>query len=222
MKVLAFSGGKDSMACLHLMRDELACAIYVDAGFSYPETARLVEYAGSILPMHIVRSDRAMQNARQGVPSDVIAADWTALGQAMTSVKPVMMQAYMLCYYENIIAPLWAKAREIGATHLVFGQRADESHRSTSADGTEIDGIVRVHPIESWSYEQVMAYLATKMQIPEHYAIKHSSLDCYDCTAFRAESADRIAWTKERYPEMFAAYEVRRVALDGALKQAME
>ncbi|MDE2389927.1 MAG: phosphoadenosine phosphosulfate reductase family protein, partial [Betaproteobacteria bacterium] len=50
MRVLAFSGGKDSMACLHLMRGSLDCAIYIDTGKAYPETLELVRYAGSIVP----------------------------------------------------------------------------------------------------------------------------------------------------------------------------
>ena len=88
MKALAFSGGKDSMACLHFLQD-LDCAIHVDTGFSYPETRRLVEYASSILPMHIVISNRHAQNEREGIPADVVPIDWTNLGQQITGPKLV-------------------------------------------------------------------------------------------------------------------------------------
>lgn len=222
MLALAFSGGKDSMACLHLMRDELECAIYVDTGFAYPETEALVRYAETMLPVHRVKVDRDGQNREHGIPSDVVPVDWTLLGQQFTTKKAATIQSYLSCCYENLSAPLNAKAKELGVTHLVCGQRNEEGHKSPSRDGAVVDGIVRLHPIEHWSKAQVFEYLASKMEIPAHYALKHSSLDCYDCTAFRKESHDRIAWMRSAHPEFHAAYEARMNHLDTALREAQD
>ncbi len=221
MKALAFSGGKDSMACLHLCREELACAIYVDSGFTYPETREMVNYAAGLVPLYVVQSDRVGQNTAHGIPADLVPIEWTELGELTTSPKPYRIQSYLQCCFENLARPLLAKAKQLGVTELVYGQRNDERHRGTAKHGDLVDGLTRLHPIESWTRQQVMEYLATKMTIPAHYALNHSSLDCYDCTAFSKESTDRIEWTKKRYPEFYAAYAVRNTAVLHAIQEAL-
>lgn len=208
------------MACLHLLKDTLACAIYVDTGKTYPETAELVRYASGLVPMVIVHVNRDEQNAREGIPSEVVPVDWTRVGQMLTTKKPVMIQSYLGCCFENISFPLLAKAKEIGATEIVYGQRNDESHKSTSRNGDVVEGMARLQPIENWTGDQVMAYLAEKMEIPEHYKIKHSSLDCYDCTAYRKDSRDRVEFTRARYPEMYREYSERVNLLNHALLES--
>lgn len=218
---LAFSGGKDSMACLHLMREELDCAIYVDTGVTYPETQRMVEYAKTLITVHTVASDRVGQNAAHGIPSDVVPINWTTMGQAITTPKPVRIQSYIQCCWENIAEPATAKAKELCVTHLVSGQRIQEGHKSTSRNGEVVDGLTRLYPIHDWTREQVLNFIRTKMPIPNHYFIQHSSLDCYDCTAFAKESQDRVAWTRREHPEFYAAYAVRNNALLNALQEAI-
>lgn len=221
MKLLALSGGKDSMACLHLLRDELAGAIYVDTGYAYPETQQMIEYAQTLIPVHIVRSDRYGQNQAQGIPADVVPMEWTATGQAMTSPKPVLIQSGLQCCLENLGQPLFAAAKRLGATHIVYGQRADESHRAPVSDGTVHDGITRLHPIEHWTAQQVLDYLATKMEVPAHYRLAHSSLDCYDCSAYLRQTHDLWRWTAEQHPDFYAARLARRTHIDHALKEAL-
>lgn len=210
------------MACLFLMRDTLDFAIYVDPGYAYPETLAMVDFARTLVPVRVVKTDRAGQNEREGIPADVVPIDWTRFGQSISSVKPVKIQGYIGCCAENISGPLMQYAIDNGVTELVYGERFDEGHKSTAKDGDIVCGIKRLHPIESWTADEVMAYLATKMDVPEHFSIKHSSLDCYDCTAFRKDSADRIEWTRNKYPVFYAEYAARAAALNSALTQAME
>lgn len=219
-KAIAFSGGKDSMACLHLMRGELNCAIFVDAGYSFPETLAMVDYAETIIPVHRVKVDRKAYTREWGIASDIVPIDWTHAGHHMTTPKNVMVQSYLQCCFDNIAMPLVNKAKEIGVTHLVYGQRNEEGHKATSRDGDLVAGMVRLHPIEDWSSQDVLSYLFTKMAIPTHYAIEHSSLDCYDCAAYRSESRDKIAYMKQRHPEKFSAYEANRNAINDAIRDA--
>ena len=221
MLALAFSGGKDSLACLHLLQDELDCAIYVDTGFAYPETRDLVSYAAGLVTMYVVQSDRASQQAREGWPADVVPVEWTPVGQQMTHAKPFMIQPSLSCCYENLAKPLFAKAKALGVTRLVYGQRADESHRSTAKNGDLIEGITRLHPIEDWTRQRVLEYLGTKMVVPAHFSLTHSSLDCYDCTAFTKDSQDRLAWTQQHYPDRYHAYAVRAQAITAAIQEAL-
>lgn len=220
MKALAFSGGKDSMACLHLLREELDCAIYVDTGFAYPETRDLVNYAAGLVTMYVVQSDRQGQNAREGLPADVVPVEWTVLGQRFTHPKAVTIQPSLVCCYENLAQPLLSKAKELGVTDLYYGQRLDELYRAPARDHEVIDGMTRHHPIETWTAPQVLDYLATKMTIPAHYTITRSSLDCYDCSAYVRESRDRVAWTEVHYPARHAAYLVRANAVHACVQQA--
>lgn len=222
MRALAFSGGKDSLACLHLLKETLDCAIYVDTGYAYPETRKLVEYAAALVPMHIVHSNREAQNETEGIPSELLPVDWTRYGHATTGKKSVLIQSYQLCCFENIARPLLDKAKALGVTELVYGQRNEESHKASSRDGDMVEGIRRLHPIEDWTTEQVYAFLADRMTIPEHLHIKHSSLDCYDCTAFRAQSADRIEYTRRVHPDFHAQYEKRAMILKTIINQAIE
>ena len=222
MQALAFSGGKDSWACFYLLREQLDCAIYVDTGFAYPEIGTHVERIAQMLPLHIVTSDRQAQNQQEGIPSDVVPVEWTPLGQRMTHRKTVTIQPSLSCCYANLARPLLAKAHELGVTHLVYGQRADESHRGVARDGDMIEGITRLHPIEDWTQKRVLDYIATQMEVPAHFALTHSSLDCYDCTAYRQQSQDRLDWTKDRYPDFYEAYMIRQTALQTALQEALQ
>jgi 3'-phosphoadenosine 5'-phosphosulfate sulfotransferase (PAPS reductase)/FAD synthetase len=221
MKALAFSGGKDSMACLHLLRHELDCAIYVDTGFTYPETQQMVAYACTLLPVHRVRSDRQGQQRLNGLPSDVVPVEWTVSGQSITGKKATTIQSSLQCCYENLSKPLLDRAKSLGVTHLVYGQRHEEAYKAPSRHGDMVEGMIRLHPIEDWTTEQVFDYLATKMTVPEHYRLTRSSLDCYDCPAYRRVSQDLHAWTKEKYPQFYAAYQLNCNAVYAAIQEAL-
>lgn len=222
MIALAFSGGKDSMACLHLMREQLDCAIYVDTGYAYPETEILVAYASTIVPVHRVMADRNGQNEREGIPSEIVPIDWTRSGQLVAGAKPVMIQSYLGCCWDNISWPLIARAKELGVTTLVVGQRQEDARKAPVGMVSTIEGMERLQPINDWSTADVLAYLATKMEIPPHYALKHSSLDCYDCPAYRLSTMDRVEWTRLNYPYFHAEREARRVVVDAALREAWD
>lgn len=222
MRALAFSGGKDSMACLHMLKDTIECAIYVNTGYVLPETLKMIEYAKDLVPVHIMYSKRKEQNEREGIPADVVPINWTILGQSQTGPKPIRIQSYLQCCFENIAFPLIWMAKQLGVTELVYGQRDVDSHKSMAKNGDMVDGIKRLHPIEDWSEYQVMEYLQQKMVVPAHYhLVRHSSLDCYDCTAFKQETGDKIRWMEKKHPELYKTYEIRATLLNAALKEAL-
>lgn len=223
MKIgLAFSGGKDSMACLFLnrYRAEQITVFWVNTGKSYPETIKMVELAKSMFPNFIeVISDRESQNSIEGLPSDIVPINLTRLGFMVTGEKETMIQSYIGCCFENIGLKLQEAALAYGMTHLIRGQRNDESHKSTARDGDLVNGLIYLQPIENWTKDEVFAYLSEFMEIPAHFSIGHSSLDCYDCTAYVKESEDRIEYTKKTHPVFFDEYENRMDKVKKALNQ---
>lgn len=220
---LAFSGGKDSLACLFLNADRLAeiTVIWVNPGKNYPEALEVIETARAMCPNFVeVRSDRDGQNAAHGIPSDVVPIDYTTLGMVITGEKPVKVQSYLQCCNENVSRPLMDKCKELGITELIRGQRIDEGHKSPARDGDVIEGIVFRQPIERWTAEQVLEFVRRHIELPEHFKLSHSSLDCYDCTAYTQDTADRIIWAR-KHPELSAEYQARLTALLSAIEPSV-
>jgi phosphoadenosine phosphosulfate reductase len=215
---LAFSGGKDSLACWYLYKDQNPIVFWANTGKAYPETVDLVNKIKSEAVEFIeVVSDQKGQIAAFGLPSDIVPVDNTFDGMQLTGKKPVMVQSYLNCCYENKAKPLMEAAKKRGITQMIRGQRLDESHKSTAKHGSIVDGIMFIQPIETWSKEQVFAFLRTQGELPEHYAIEHSSLDCYDCTAYLSHSADRVAYTKEKHPKLYEEYKISMEKLKSAV-----
>ena len=222
---LAFSGGKDSWACLWLHEEDLEDihVLWVNTGKNYPETFEMIGRAKKICPNFVeIVVDRDGQNEHWGIPADVVPIDWTRQGQEMTHKKPIMIQSYLQCCYENIGANLQEYCRRHGIKTLIRGQRLDESHKSSARDGTVLDGVTYSQPIETWTKDDVMDYLSTKMDIPAHFSLNHTSMDCYDCTAYVVQSKDRIEYTRINHPELFVEYQQRMDKLNEVLDQSLE
>lgn len=222
---LAFSGGKDSLACLLLHKDQLQniTVFWSNTGKCYPETLKIIEYAKSISPNFIeVVVDRESQNANFGLPSDVVPINWTKHGQIMTCQKPVMVQSYLQCCYENIAAPIYEAAKAHEITHLIRGQRLDDDIQSTTKNGDIFEGITLIHPIENWTRNDVMVYLSEHIELPEHFNLGHTSLDCFDCTAYQKETKDVSSYRELKHPELHKQYLARKEQLDSVLREALE
>ena len=224
--VLWFSGGKDSMACLYLLKAYLPTitVLWVNTGKYYPELLATVTTAKAMCPHWIeIQSDREAQWGQHGLPSDLVPIDWTLQGQAFSHLKTITVQSYLQCCHDNLWVPMWTKTKELGATLVIRGQRADDTHQSKGANGSSADGILFWHPVEDWTRAQVLAYLTEQMGVlPEHYQLDHSSMDCYDCTAFAAHSHDRVAYMQARHPALYQDYHDKLTQLYQAMAEPMQ
>lgn len=193
---------------------------WVNTGKVYPETLKMVELAKSFYPNFVeINTNRDLQNEIEGLPSDLVPINRTRFAANFNGFKGEKIQSYLGCCYENIIQPLNQAIVGHGITHLIRGERNDEKLKSTAKDGDTFNGITYLHPIETWTTKQVFDYLSEHMEIPEHLRINHSSLDCYDCTAYVNESKDRIEYTEKYHPVFFAKYEYRMSRLKDALNK---
>ena len=225
MDALLFSGGKDSMACLYLNRHRLDSlyVLFANTGKFYPELFATVAKARAMCPNWIeIKTDRVGQWALNGLPADVVPIDWTVYGQQTSSKKPVTIQSYLQCCGENISIPLWNAVKKLGCKTVIRGQRADEAHRASAKDGDTHDGVTFSHPIEGWSSDDVLDYLNEQMgELPEHFSLEHSSMDCYDCTAYTHDNRDRVEWMATKHPDLHEAYMRRKRAVDYAIAEEM-
>lgn len=193
------------MACLYLNQHRLheIDVIWANTGKNYPEALETIAMAREMCRhWHEVKTDRDAQWNKFGLPSDLVPVDWTSYGQIFAGQKKVRIQNYMQCCFENLVHPTWLKSKELGNKFVIRGQRKQESHKAPPSG--EVDGVTFIHPIEDWTTEEVLSYLKEKMgRLPEHYKLEHSSMDCFDCSAFAAHSLDRAIYTKEKHPELF-------------------
>lgn len=202
---LLFSGGKDSVACLLLLRPYLAeiSVIFVNPGRAFPEQLAIAEWAKTICTKWIeVKTDRLRQWQEHGLPSDLVPVDWTTEGQAISGPKPIKIQSNLACCWDNISFPALQKCKELGITLQIRGQRNDEERKATSRTGDELEGTTFWHPIAHWTKAEVLAYVKQELGgLPDHFGTKHSSLDCFDCPAYSKDSLDRVQFTR-KYPEL--------------------
>lgn len=225
MQALGFSGGKDSWACLWLHEHELAdtLVMWVDTGKNAPEILDSVAKARAMCPNFLViNSDREGQNRTWGLPSDIVPVNWTKLGQTVTQKRPVLIQSYLDCCYANINWPLYQAVKQYNIKDLILGQRNDDGHRGLRQNGQEVEGVTVWHPLENWTKAQVLSYLQTKMPIPDHFHLEHTSIDCYDCTAYKKESKDKVIFLRDHHPKLYAEYAERQLQLNMAIATAVE
>jgi len=206
--VLQFSGGKDSLACLYLLKEywkELT-VMWAYTHDSFPETiAQMREVAGLVGRFEVVHSNVIEQNGRYGPPTDLLPVWDTEVGRGFDETRTRKYQAPFACCSDNLWQPLLDAVKGLGATLVIRGQRTSDKHKSTIRSGHIEAGIEYWFPLEGWSEKQVLSFLTEEgVALPEHYRYFNSSLDCAGCTAYLAEHKGKLAWMQKRHPELAA------------------
>jgi phosphoadenosine phosphosulfate reductase len=198
--------------------------LWVNNGKAYPETLAIVdEIRAEAVEFIEINVDQQAQIEANGIPSDIVPIANTVHGMIVSGKKDVLIQSYLNCCMENITLPLLEAMKKRGITQIIKGQRNDESFKGESRHGAVMDGIEYIQPIEKWTSKQVLDFVATQRgQLPEHFSLNHTSLDCYDCTGFMKDSADRVEWTKVNHPELYDKYALNMSKLKGTIIPIVE
>ncbi len=206
--VLQFSGGKDSLACLYLLRpywNQLTVA-WANSGDAFPETIDLMNAVRPLVHRFIeVEGDAPGWIAEHGWPVDVLPVRNSFLGRLVDWNDGPLLQPFTACCGANIWGPLQAEMRRIGATLVIRGQRNSEETKSIIRSGAIIEGVEYWFPLEDWSENQVFAYLDEQdVEVPSYYQFTGTGLDCMHCTAWVKQQARVHRWMSWAHPQEHA------------------
>lgn len=212
---LQFSGGKDSLACLQLLKPwhSKLIVLWSNPGDPFPEALALMEtIKPKVAEFHEVRGNALADSTTLGLPADIVPVRSTPLGQLLEpDGKAVRLRNRYECCWSNFWLPTSNKARELGVDLLIRGQRDAEELRAPVVDGShDLCGAEIVLPIKNWSEQDVMDYLrAENVEIPRFYESMHCSVDCMHCTAYVKDTRGKVGYLRKYHPEVAKEYEYR-------------
>jgi phosphoadenosine phosphosulfate reductase len=204
-----FSGGKDSLAALHLLHRhwDRFYVYWLNAGDVFPETLEIVNHVRNGVPNFIeVRSDVHKVIEQFGLPSDIVPCSNTALGRIIDGEQHTLIQQRYDCCARTVMMPLHDKVIADGNTGIIRGQKACDN--GVPVKGGTVDGVEIFNPIINWSAEQVFEYLrANDLPVSRVYESMKTTPECMTCSAWWDDG--RAAYMKNYHPEAYAKYQSR-------------
>lgn len=185
---LQFSGGRDSIACLWLMRpywDRLT-VYWLNTGSAYPETVQLAAEVRAMVPRFVeIEGRQPAVVAEFGLPSDIVPASRTPIGLVGSGAAGALIQDRYSCCLRSIMLPLHERMVADGITLIVRGQKEADRLKGILRSGEVENGIEYLFPLEDWSDRDVMEYLKREgAPIPRFYEVMDSAPDCMTCSAW--------------------------------------
>lgn len=207
---LFFSGGKDSLACVYLLRDywDRITIYHADSGDTLPEMDEVIDRIAALVPRFVRLKVNVPQWIREnGLPSDLLPYTAHPIGWLVDDVKTRLVPRYTCCF-ANLMLPLWMRAKVDGITMVIRGVKRSDTYFFPAGDGSIHQDVELYYPIQQWSDAQVMHYLhANGVKPSTLYDHLEHGLDCATCSAWWSE--ERGAYLKKFHPEKFAEYDAR-------------
>lgn len=205
MIVLQFSAGKDSAACLKMLRPWIhkVVVLWGNAGDPYRETVEYMQKIRQSVPMFLeVMGAQRRFVVEQGYPADSVPFVGTPWGRAATRGSMSIVPVHQCCG-ENLWGPTFRVGQKTGATGIIRGEKRSDGLRSIGENGLVFAGQEYFYPLMDWTDNQVLEYLGD--DVPASYARgMSSSLDCRSCTAYLDHNPGRIADLANCEPDAFA------------------
>lgn len=183
---LSFSAGKDSAACLWLLKPRWheIDVVWCNPGDPYPETLEYMRDIKEMVPHFIeVRSDSRGWVREHGYPVDVLPIKRSRIGRVADATPGLMLQSAWDCCGANLWRPMQQFIKENSYTHVIRGQKNCDRLKSPVRSRDVIDGVTYLFPLEDWTDTDVLTYLGGKVP-PSYMRGRRTSLDCMRCTAY--------------------------------------
>lgn len=208
---LQFSGGKDSLACLYLLRERLdeLTVYWLDTGDTLPETAAVVAEVREWVPrFEVIQSDSRAWRNEYGHPSDLVPAKAHPLGVAY-GMNDFRLVSRFDCCWHNIMRPMHERMIADGVDAVIRGTKLCDTG-TLPAEGATDAGYEVLLPIRDWSHDDVHAYL-TSVGAPTNavYSVAKgfSAPECMGCTAWWDDR--KADYFRVLHPELLGEYQAK-------------
>ena len=184
---LQFSGGKDSLACLYLMRPywDRITVYWCNMGDAFPETVAQMACIRAEVPHFVeIEGRQPAVIAQFGIPSDIVPASATPMGLSATSSGSPIQDRYSCCM-RSLMIPMHERMIADGITLIIRGQKNSDNVKGPLRSGQVDGGIEMLFPIEDWTDRRVMDFLREQsVEIPRFYEMLNDAPDCMTCSAW--------------------------------------
>jgi 3'-phosphoadenosine 5'-phosphosulfate sulfotransferase (PAPS reductase)/FAD synthetase len=201
---LQFSGGKDSMATLFLVKPwlERITVYWLNTGDPMPETLAAINECRKFIPHFVeVKTDVAAWRERYGDPSDLVPTYGSPLGLLMGFGKVAVSDRFSCCW-SNVMLPMAERMKADGVTLLIRGTKAADMPRLPMKTGDVATASSLFLPMQMATDEEILDFLK-EAGAPVHacYEDGNQGVDCMHCTAWWNEGHFRFL--KKRHPDTF-------------------
>ena len=221
---LQFSGGKDSLACLYLLRPfvERGLPVYwTHTGDTIPETLAVIEHARAWVPdFRVIEADVMGWKAAHGLPSDVTTAQSSWMGRQYAMSDTPLVGRFECCW-ANLMQPMHARMLQDGIDMVIRGTKLADTGRVPASGATDHYDVLL--PLENWSHADVFAYLdqvgAPRSAVYDTFR-SISAPECLHCSAWWDDG--KAAYLKQLHPDKVGQYQVGLQTIRAELARRMK
>lgn len=220
---LQLSGGKDSLACLYIMRpywDRLT-VYWLNTGAAFPETIEQMKAIREMVSHFVEIAGRQPEVIVQfGLPSDIVPVNSTPVGVTAAGDGRALIQDRYSCCLRSLMIPMHERMVQDGVTLIIRGQKDSDRLKAPIKSGDVVDGIEYLLPVENWTDADVLSYLKGQgATLPRFYETLRASPDCITCSAYWEEG--RASYLKQHHPDAYSEYQQRLNCISSAAAEAI-